>query len=476
MKKIGIIGGGFAGTMTAVQLIDKLTEQCEIILINERETLNKGIAYNPYSSKHLLNVIAGKMSAYPENPNHFLDWLMQRDDFNNKDKTLISNSFLPRAIYGEYLCEIFESALKKAQEKKIKINVIDSFVIDLDVKENAVSLWLDNNSHLNVDYCVIATGNHIPRNPSISNQSFYNSRNYFRNPWNIDAVKNISNEIPVLIIGNGLTMVDTVLGLIEQGFRGKIYSISPNGFNILPHRHNGLKYSKLAEEITDNISLLELVTLINKHIKTVREYGVSAEPIIDSLRPYTQKIWKKLTDKEKELFMSRLRHLWGVARHRIPIHTHDKIQQLRIEGKLYIVAGRISDMCESDKFVLVEYYDKKDNINKKLKVSRVINCTGPETDLMNVDKSFLKNCLLKGIVVQDKLKLGISANTETLQVINSEGKVQKNLFTIGSNLKGELWESTAVNEIREQAENIARRFMVEQQTIEGTQKERTNTA
>jgi uncharacterized NAD(P)/FAD-binding protein YdhS len=84
MKKIGIIGGGFTGTMITVQLIDKSTEQCEIILINERETLNKGIAYNPYSDKHLLNVITGKMSAYPDNPDHFLDWVMQKDEFKKK--------------------------------------------------------------------------------------------------------------------------------------------------------------------------------------------------------------------------------------------------------------------------------------------------------------------------------------------------------------------------------------------------------
>ena len=95
---------------------------------------------------------------------------------------------------------------------------------------------------------------------------------------------------------------------------------------------------------------------------------------------------------------------------------------------------------------------------QKLKVSRIINCTGPETDLMNVEKSFLKNCLIKGILTQDKLKLGITADTETFQVINSEGKPHISLFTLGSNLKGELWESTAVNELRGQAEKLAERL------------------
>lgn len=459
MKKIGIIGGGFTGTMTAVQLIEKSTAPCEIILINKRNTLNKGIAYNSYSDKHLLNVIAGKMSAYPDKPDHFLDWVMQKENFKQKDRTLIANAFLPRQVYGEYLYVIWEEAKKVAASKQIKISAIDSFVLDLNVSDKSVDLLLDNNLKLKLDYCVIATGNHIPRNPKIKTMDFYKSRNYFQNPWKIESVKNPHNALPILIIGNGLTMVDTVLALLEQGFKGDIYSISPNGFNILPHRHNGLKYSKLVEELRDDLTIYELVKLVNKHIKTVREYGVSAEPIIDSLRPHTQKIWHSFSDAEKELFMSRLRHLWGVARHRIPLHSHDKIQQLRIDGKLHINSGKILDLTESKDSILVEYFDKKENNTKEITVSRVINCTGPETNLLNLDKSFLKNCLLKGILKQDKLKLGISADIDSYQVINSDGKPHRNLFTIGSNLKGELWESTAVNELRGQAEKLANIFL-----------------
>jgi uncharacterized NAD(P)/FAD-binding protein YdhS len=464
MKKIGIIGGGFTGTMTAVHLIDKSTVPFEIILINERENLNKGIAYNPYSDKHLLNVIAGKMSAYHDKPQHFLEWVMQKDNFQKKDKTLISNAFLPRQLYGEYLCSIWEETKKVAKSKNIQLTVIDSFVIDINASEDAVTLWLDNELKLDVENCVVATGNHIPRNPRIKNMDFYNSSNYFQNPWKMESVKDTKANVPLLIIGNGLTMVDTVLGLLEQGFKGEIYSISPNGFNILPHRHNGLKYSKLTEELRHDMNIYELVKLVNKHIKTVREYGVSAEPIIDSLRPHTQNIWQSFSDYEKELFISRLRHLWGVARHRIPLHTHDKIQQLRIDGKLHINAGKVIDVNESNESITVQYFDKKENALKVINVSRIINCTGPETNLINLDKSFLKNGLLKGLLTQDKLKLGIKADTESFQILNSNGKPHHNLYTIGSNLKGELWESTAVNELRGQAEKLAEKLKAQQLT------------
>lgn len=458
MKKIGIIGGGFAGTMTAANLIDILDEACEIIIVNERESFNKGIAFNPYSSRHLLNVVAGKMGAYPGQETDFLEWVVKRPEFKNKDKGVIANSFLPRKLYGTYLVEVWEHSSALAKSKGIRVTVIDAQVVDLSQIQDSVMLSLSDGTTAKVDHCVIATGNHLPKNPTIDNPHFFNSKKYFRNPWQIEAVQSVDNSVPVLIVGNGLTMVDTVLGLLEHNFKGEIYSLSPHGFRILPHRHNGICYTKLEEELTPDINLYELVKLVNKHIKSVREFGVSAEPIIDSLRPHTQRIWQTLTNTEKKVFMSRLRHLWGVARHRIPLHIHDKIQQLQIDGRLHVVAGKLLECSEQDEFVSATFLNRKSGSAEKLKVSRVINCTGPDSDLANLDGHFLKNCMLKDILSQDDLKLGIRADTSTFQVFNSQGKKINNLYTIGSNLRGELWESTAVGELRVQARRLAERL------------------
>jgi len=456
MRKIGIIGGGFSGTMTAVQLINNTIEPIEITIINERETFNKGVAFSPYSKKHLLNVSTAKMSAFADDPNHFLDWVMKQSAYQNKDKTIIANSFLPRYLYGQYLTDIWKETIHSKNAGKVKINIIEAYVIDLDVDETTVSVVLSDNESLTFDACVIASGNNIPGNPKIKNTSFFNSKKYFQNPWNIDCVSNTNSKKPILIIGNGLTMVDTVSGLLEHGFDNEIYSISPNGFNILPHRHSGIKYTNLIEELKEDATLYDITKLFNKHIKLIREFGLSAEPIIDSLRPFTQRIWQKLTVNEKRLFMSRLRHLWGVARHRIPLQIHDKMQHLRIEGKLKIFAGRLIDISETPDSVKVEFYSKNHKQKEEINVSRVINCTGPETDLMLLEKSFLKNCLMKGIITQDELKLGINADTETYQLVDRNGNKHANLFTLGSNLKGMLWETTAVNELRTQAEQLAK--------------------
>ncbi len=455
MKKVGIIGGGFTGTMTAVQLIKQTDLPVEIIIINEAGSLNRGVAYNPYSKEHLLNVVTTKMSAFADQPNHFLNWIMARPDFSSSDENIVANAFMPRYLYGEYLENIWQEALQMASSKDIKVQVINDKVTDIDKYESCITVYFKSKKTVTVDYCVIATGNQEPANVKICNMSFYDSINYFKNSWLSDCVNNVRKIKSILIIGNGLTMVDTVLGLLENNYKGKIYSISPNGFNILPHRHNGLKYNKLVEELHDKAGLLEVFSLVHKHIKKVRKFGVSAEAVIDSIRPYTQQIWKRFSIEEKKTFMARFRHLWGVARHRIPLHIHDKLQKLRIEGRLKIIAGKLLDIEDESGVITVEYYNKKNGHKENLKVSRVINCSGPDSNIEKMDMNFLQNCFFKNIITQDELKLGILANTETFEIINNKGEQSNNLFTLGSNLRGQLWESTAVNELRSQSESLA---------------------
>lgn len=455
LEKIGIIGGGFVGTMTAVQIIKQAVFPCEIIIICNHEDLNRGIAYSPYSHQHILNVTTGKMSAFPDQPDHFLEFVMKQEEFREMDSTLISNAFLSRRLYGDYLWAVYQEALIEAKTKHIGVTWIHDTVNELIKKDLKIQLSFEKEPSCEVDICVIATGNQVPKNPSIPNVNFFESKNYFQNPWKLNSVVNLHNDLPVLIIGNGLTMVDTILGLQEQNFKGEIYSISPNGFNILPHRHGGMKYTAHIDEINVGMPLAGIVSVLNKHIKIVRTFGVSAEPIIDALRPMSQKIWRHLSTAEKNIFISRLRHLFGVARHRIPLHIHDKIQKLRIDGILHIHSGRLIDIIENDQHIEVTYYDKKLKTTKFIKVARVINCTGPESDLSKLKNSFLSECIKQGLLQQDDLKLGLKTNIDTYRVYDQHNIEHQNIYTLGSNLRGELWETTAVNELRTQAKALA---------------------
>ncbi len=456
MTSIGVIGAGFSGIMTITHLIQSLENPTEIILFDDIRFINKGIAYSTHSHQHLLNVVAQKMSAFPNDNDHFLNWILSLEKFKNQKRSLIANSFLPRKLYGDYLSEIWRKTLDLITERKHNLTIVNSKVAELKASDNQkYVIKTENNLHYNVDYCIIATGNQLPRNPFIKNNEFFKSENYFQNPWSINSVSQLDNSKPILIIGNGLTMVDCVLSLIEKGFNNTIYTLSPNGYHILPHRSNGIIYTDLMDELKEKNTLLDIVTLVNKHRKLVRSLGQSAEIVIDSLRPYTHELWRNFSENDKFLFMQKFRHLWGVARHRISINIHDKIQQLRLNKELIVFSGKLLEIEESANSIKVSYRSKENKDIQTIYVGRIINCTGPETVLENLNDSFLKNCFLNGLLTQDSLKLGIKTDLETFETINSKNQLNENVFTLGPNLKGELWESIAIPELKIQAKKLS---------------------
>ena len=62
---ITIVGAGFSGTMVAAHLLREARSPLRVILIERAETAGVGIAYREQSDRHLLNVRAEGMSAFP---------------------------------------------------------------------------------------------------------------------------------------------------------------------------------------------------------------------------------------------------------------------------------------------------------------------------------------------------------------------------------------------------------------------------
>ena len=62
---VAVVGGGFSGTMTAVQ---QSRRGVPSVLIEGSSRVGRGVAYSTTEPVHLLNVPSGKMSAWPDQP------------------------------------------------------------------------------------------------------------------------------------------------------------------------------------------------------------------------------------------------------------------------------------------------------------------------------------------------------------------------------------------------------------------------
>ena len=127
---IAIVGAGFSGSLVAVHLLKIAQRPLLIKLIERDRDIGKGVAYSTTTNSHLLNVSAGKMSAFPDDPGHLLRWL----HYNRNElatflpSDLNASSFIPRQIYGLYIQSILEEAEATASSNVRLERVIDEVV------------------------------------------------------------------------------------------------------------------------------------------------------------------------------------------------------------------------------------------------------------------------------------------------------------------------------------------------------------
>src|SRR2546429_8246129 len=95
---VGIIGAGAAGTLVAARLLDRVGGGLTVALIDPAPDTGRGAAYRTADERHLLNVVAARMSADPDRPDDFVRWLGER-----YPALADPTGYVPRQLYGEYL-------------------------------------------------------------------------------------------------------------------------------------------------------------------------------------------------------------------------------------------------------------------------------------------------------------------------------------------------------------------------------------
>ncbi|TIT04030.1 FAD/NAD(P)-binding protein [Mesorhizobium sp.] len=95
-RSIAIIGGGASGVLMAAHLLRSRDPGLDIIIIEKRRSLGRGLAYSTDFPDHVLNVRASNMSAFADDPDHFVHWLQNRN-IRIDDPT---TCFAPRRLYG----------------------------------------------------------------------------------------------------------------------------------------------------------------------------------------------------------------------------------------------------------------------------------------------------------------------------------------------------------------------------------------
>jgi uncharacterized NAD(P)/FAD-binding protein YdhS len=148
ITSIAIIGG-FSGICTAIHLIVNANQPIVIYLVEKQPDLCKGVAYGTLSRYHPLNVRAGRMGLFADQPGHFYSWLEANPDvWRNLDPIFHSlnvtpDSFLPRRLYATYLKNVFSKVQALAKKKGIICQIVHDEARDANLHEEKIELILE---------------------------------------------------------------------------------------------------------------------------------------------------------------------------------------------------------------------------------------------------------------------------------------------------------------------------------------------
>ena len=193
-----------------------------------------------------------------------------------------------------------------------------------------------------------------------------------------------------------------------------------------------------------------LLPLIRRQVQDAAEKGINWRSVIDCLRPVTQDIWRSLPLAEQKRFLRHARVYWDVHRHRVAPEIADILADMQSEGRVRLHRGAITRYSEDHGRAEIQYWDQESRSRKKLRVDRVINCTGSETDCRRIDESLITSLFVQGFARPDALFLGLEVDDDGA-LIDYKGVPSQVLYAIGPTRKGSLWETTTVPEIRVQA-------------------------
>ena len=101
---------------------------------------------------------------------------------------------------------------------------------------------------------------------------------------------------------------------------------------------------------------------------------------------------------------------------------------------------------------------------RRIEADLVVNCTGPESNYRKLNDPLIVNLLARGLIHPDPLLLGLEvAPNGALQSVS--GEYSNAFYTLGSPRRGQLYETTAVPELRQQAQKLARQLVSDLQPI-----------
>lgn len=422
---IAVVGFGVGGANILKTIIDhkNYNDKIKIHIFEKNEELGVGLAYAKDTNYKLLNVHERYMSLNLDNPNHFKDWLK---DKNKDDKKI--EGMVPRIVFASYIKDTFGKYMENENVIFHQAKVIDIY------KEGSTFRIVSDKENYNEEFDSVFLS--IGQSYYKDSYNLKDYKNYIHNPFPLNKkIEEIKDGQSIGIIGAGPTSIDIYRYL--RNFKNITYPLyfftRSNGFSPID-----IPYyvdddictidEKWIEENKDNTGFLglenvkrqikddfakyghDLIETYNKYKDTdINTYNMAlkendlglsfAQTYTMQLTGHAALIYNSLDGLDKLEADNKYLEIINFIVTKTPTITMQNIVEDYQEAKIKVIKGTNDIKVDSDgKFVVTS-----DN-EEEIKTDVIINAQGFEKNLLSaVNSDILLANLYKRKYIEDDI-------------------------------------------------------------------------
>jgi uncharacterized NAD(P)/FAD-binding protein YdhS len=453
-QRVVVIGGGAAGAAVVGEMLAQADQRVRLTWVAGEQCPGRGVAYATSNPEHVLNVRAANMGLLADDTGEFVRFA------KNSGGRVEPIDFLPRSLFGDYVQSTLERLMSDGL-RRCAITILPADAVALSSRLNgSYEVQISNGQSLTADSVVLAVGA-LPSVPlPVVDDGATQADRYVVDPWKLPQLEKAPRR--VIVVGSRLTAIDSILTVAGNWPEARIVALSRHGWLPGTHSKNVLEpyafQTQLIDDFQKHPSIRHWLHIFRA---AIAEDGCDWRSAIDGLRPITAQLWRSLDLVQRGRFLRHVRWLWDSARHRMPPQTAAAIDKLRGSGRLEVIAGRLRSV--SGAAPVVTYRRRRDGALLALEADLVVQATGFESTTEPTPSRLLTHMIQSGLMRADPFGLGLEAGADG-RLARADGSPTHGLRAIGTLLRGAVWESSSMPEIRALAKKIARDLLQELST------------
>ena len=487
-KPIVIVGCGFSGSSVLIHTLLKiaddqtLTKPVKILMLEKKpEQLHASLAYGkaPEFHQHNLNIGSKRVNPFPagKNPPGFPTFMQYIQDIaKTKPEMNACVTNPPRQLFGDYIHHLVGLALEKAGAKA-QVETVYKTATALTETATGATLACSDGTKIRAAHVVLATGFQDALAPKFA-KAVEGSSYFLETPYSqkanafFDKVA-ADKGAHVLIIGTGLTAMDTADRLLKSGFEGQITMMSRRALMHKPYEptpvaeyiekklrgeprpESELPFTKNPPKFMAARTVEGMTRAVISEFSKLTRQGYTSEEIIGYWERFVPAVAKKFPKADLAGLLAANDVLITTARVGVTPDVGTSIRKAVEEGTIRISSGAIHDVREVAGKMHCVYTPGDGSVSLTLKTK--FNAHAPRKDVAVHDyifsamgntvaydpkKSEIRDPLWKGLLETGKAtshwtKMGVSV-ADDFSLLDRQGRASEHVSVIGVPVAGHM--------------------------------------